>query len=201
MTLIFYEELHEYVLDGVSVPSVSELMEPLRSREYQDIPYDVLEKAAERGTAVHAATERIDKNEAFEFPEEWFGYLEAYRGFLREHEVEWTATEKPMGSRKYGCAGTVDRIGKIDGALALLDIKTTSKIHDKLVIPQLTFYNLLAEENGFPGIERFFILQLKKDGVYRLREYKANPVVALSLLWIYDFVNDRKGESANNGFI
>ena len=44
MTLIFYEELHEYVLDGVSVPSVSELMEPLRSREYQDIPYDVLGK-------------------------------------------------------------------------------------------------------------------------------------------------------------
>ena len=129
------------------------------------------------------------------------GYQEANRGFLREHEVEWTATEKPMGSRKYGCAGTVDRIGKIDGALALLYIKTTSKIHDNLVIPQLTFYNLLAEEYGFPGIERFFILQLKKDGVYRLREYKANPVVALSLLWIYDFVNDRKGESANNGFI
>lgn len=201
MTLIFYEDFHEYVLDGVTVPSVSELLEPLRDREYSHVPPRILEEAAERGTEVHTATEMIDNGKEFEFPEEWFGYLEAYQSFLREHEVEWTATEKPLGSRKYGYAGTVDRIGKIDGASALLDIKTTSKIHDKLVIPQLTFYNLLAEENGFPGIERFFILQLKKDGTYRLREYKANPVVALSLLWIYDFVNDREGESANNGFI
>ena len=55
--LVFEEEKHIYMLNGLEIPSVTRIMEPLSQHEYGAIDKWVLEKAANRGTAVHNSIE------------------------------------------------------------------------------------------------------------------------------------------------
>ena len=193
MPLVFEEETHRYFLDGKEVPSVSALLEPLNKSVYSDIPSDILQAAAERGTAVHRATEDIDAGISFDFCEEWFGYIEAYMDFKKEHEVKWFATEQMYASKKHKFAGTVDRVGMIDDNFSILDIKTTSTIHKTLVIPQLTLYEMLYDEEvGVDKVEKRYILQLQKKGKYKLQEFEQNAKLAKALLEIYKFKEKNK---------
>jgi len=47
----FFEELHEYRVDGVLVPSVTQALKETGMIDYSMIPQDVLQSAAKRGTA------------------------------------------------------------------------------------------------------------------------------------------------------
>ena len=49
---------HIYRFDGQRVPSVTQILEPLI--DYSGVPNGVLQYAADRGTAVHLATEFYD---------------------------------------------------------------------------------------------------------------------------------------------
>ena len=55
--LQFCEKTHTYTVNGFVVPSVSEIMKPLSAAHYGGIDTDTLNKAANRGTIVHAAVE------------------------------------------------------------------------------------------------------------------------------------------------
>ena len=55
--LTFEEEPHIYRLNGVAIPSVSKLMEPLRNLSYSRVDRKTLEKAAAKGTTVHNSIE------------------------------------------------------------------------------------------------------------------------------------------------
>ena len=55
--LTFEEEKHIYRLDGKYVPAVSTVMKPLSQVLYKDVDEAILNKAAERGTAVQNAIE------------------------------------------------------------------------------------------------------------------------------------------------
>lgn len=194
MGLVFKEETHQYFLDGKEIPSVSKVLEPLHSLVYSDdIDSLVLAAAAARGTAIHEATEVIDATGGAEVPKKWQGYTDAYHSFLKEHNVTWLYTEHQLGSSKYGFAGTVDRIGEIDGNNCILDIKTTYKIHDKLVIPQLTAYQMLATENGLSTThQKLYILQLQNTGAYTLQEFKSDEKIFKALLTMYEFMNHKE---------
>lgn len=188
MPLVFHEETHQYFLGGKEIPSVSMLLEPLNKSVYQSIPRDILEAAADRGKAVHKATENIDAGLQFDFCEEWFGYIEAYTNFKKEHSIKWFASEQMYASKKHKFAGTVDRIGMVDGNFSILDIKTTATIHKTLVIPQLTFYEMLYDEEvGIDKIEKRYILQLQKKGTYILQEFEPNTKLTKALLEVYKF--------------
>ena len=52
---------HTYLLDGERIPCVSDLCRFVSREVYQDTPQWKMDAAAERGTAVHAATEALDK--------------------------------------------------------------------------------------------------------------------------------------------
>ena len=67
--LTFEEKQHQYWLDGMQIPSVSEIMKPLSAAQYQEVDQEVLNKAAHRGTAVHTAIETYVK----------FGMVDNYR--------------------------------------------------------------------------------------------------------------------------
>ena len=57
--LLFFDECHKYTLDGEELPSVSQLTRFISREIYGDVGQFNLDRAAERGTAVHKATERI----------------------------------------------------------------------------------------------------------------------------------------------
>ena len=59
--LEFLEAEHLYLLDGVIIPSVSEILRFVFPDKYKGVPAEVLSKKAEYGTKVHEAIEILEK--------------------------------------------------------------------------------------------------------------------------------------------
>lgn len=165
--LTFDERTHTYTVDGVPLPSVTEVTRFLAYDYKSDRPW-LAEQAARRGTAVHEACALIDYGETPEETPEFAGYLTAYRRFLHDYKPDWELIEHPMGSLDLGYAGTLDRCGMIDGARCILDIKT-GQLHPPAVDAQLTAYcQLLGNERGIL-CPMLYALKLSRDGTYTLQ--------------------------------
>ena len=199
--LKFFDEGHRYELDGIELPSVSEISR-FASREVygNDISKYVLDKACERGTAVHKATEELDKTGKCEISPEYVEYLNAYVKFRKDFNIkEYTYIEKPFADEETGYAGTLDRVYVIDedfaksvkkhcktdisnciGEYAIIDLKTSSTVKKQLAQIQLPAYsNLLCPRFVFSprsldSVGFLGILHLKKDGKYKLTPYEDN---------------------------
>jgi len=122
----FDRDRHEYRLDGVAIPSITNLLRPIYEAELSHIPdQDAVEAARERGTKAHAEVERFNRGECDEFES---GYTLAWSrfcaatGFKATH-VEYSTYHPTL---KFGC--TIDALGTLaDGRLFLPDVKTGSK--------------------------------------------------------------------------
>lgn len=165
--LKFYDEGHIYEYRGERIPSVSEILRFMSREVYGDIDKYVLDNAAQRGTAVHSATEALDRYGTVECSEDIYGYIQAYARFLNEHTVEWKYIEAPIAHRRMKYAGTIDRAGIVDGCFAIVDLKTNAAIKKPLVKAQLNGYRKLLTERR-ERIENLYCLQLLPDGRYRL---------------------------------
>lgn len=165
--LKFYDEGHIYEYRGERIPSVSEILRFMSREVYGDIDKYVLDNAAQRGTAVHSATEALDRSGTVECSEDIYGYIQAYARFLNEHTVEWKYIETPIAHRRMKYAGTIDRAGIVDGRFAIVDLKTNAAIKKPLVKAQLNGYRKLLTERR-ERIESLYCLQLLPDGRYRL---------------------------------
>ena len=192
--LIFYEKSHIYMMGGARLPCVSDLCRFLHKEIYKDAPVWQMEAAADRGTAVHRATELLDKTGTAEISEDYAPYLEAYAAFRREHEVEWELIEHADYHPEYGYAGTIDRYGKVDGILTLLDIKTTYTVYKPLCSASLNLYRLMLEARQ-KGVERLLIIHLKKDGTYKLIEFAFDDAVPMALLTLHNVLKKKRRKS------
>lgn len=173
MKVEFREDTHEYFVDGVNVPSVTEVLSVLTGSHYGSINPAVLARAAAKGTAVHEACEMID----YGFPpdmveSEIAGYVEGYMAFLRDYKPQWERIEEIVVGEYLGdkFAGRLDRYGYIDGHPAVLDIKTTSNPNRMQYVSlccQTAAYWLALdhEEHDYP---KRYGLYLKPNGDYRL---------------------------------
>lgn len=176
MDLTLDERNHKYMdEEGNIIPSVTEIISMISGDAYRNINPAVLEHAAEKGRLVHEWCEQFDYGcEEDQVPSELEPYCRAYMDFCRDYRPEWTAIESMVycnvTETGEGYAGTVDRIGKIDGKLCVVDIKTiaspTTKDHIK-VCCQTAAYSMASNVWG----ERY-ALYLKPDGKYRLLDCK-----------------------------
>lgn len=189
--LVFYEKGHVYMLDGVELPSVSELCRFLTREVYKDAPRWAMEAAAERGTAVHKAAQQLDTAGTCEIEEEYLPYLRAYKAFLKAHKVEWSLIESPMHHPILSYAGTIDRYGLVDGKWTLVELKTSSVLQHVLVMAQTNLYRLMLIENGLP-VEQIYALHLKKDGKYRYAPVQISEGLARSLLCLHNTLKKKR---------
>lgn len=192
MSLKFYDEGHIYEYNGAIIPSVSELLRFLSHEVYGEIDKYILDRAAERGTAVHLATQAIDETGSVDVTDDIAGYIEAYVKFRREHTVEWDYIEKPIAEPKMLYAGTIDRAGLVDGKKAIVDIKTNATVKKMLVKAQLNGYAKLTETIGFVP-ERLYCLQLAKDGKYRLYDTKMDDTEFMACYALHQAMKRRHG--------
>lgn len=192
--LEFYDKGHIYMQGGERIPCVSDLCRFIHKEIYKDAPVWQLEAAADRGTAVHKATEVLDTTGTAEISSEYAPYLEAYAAFLREHSVEWELIEHPDYHPEYGYAGTIDRYGKVDGIRTLLDIKTTYTVYKPLCSASLNLYRMMLEARQ-KRVERLTILHLKKDGKYKLISFDFDDSVPLSLITIHNALKKKRRKS------
>jgi hypothetical protein len=141
----FIEDTHTYIVDGVIVPSVSEILkEVIFYDKYRDVPDFVLKQAAEFGTHVHHAIEHDDASAL-----SWTESLVFDKWLLLKHD--YNITPKVHECRihyELEYAGTFDMIADVDGEDVLIDIKTTSKLDLEYLSWQLSMY---AFAYGFKG--------------------------------------------------
>ena len=168
MSFTFTEEPHSYHLDGVRLPSVSEIIAPLV--DYSMVSMATLAFAATRGKAVHKACELLDFGELDEdsVDPRIAGYVDGYRKFLFDFSPLWSIIETPMYHPSLLYAGTPDRFGVAGGVRAVVDLKSIAA-ETPAVFVQCSGYDLMVEELGGSGAEEMWALYLKPDGTYRLR--------------------------------
>lgn len=99
--LTFDEVTHQYFIDGVAVPSVTQLVAPL-GEDFDDMDADMeltVEAAADRGATMHAyIAYRLGGGAAtdFELPSQCLPYADAVELFLSEHSTTPMLIETPM---------------------------------------------------------------------------------------------------------
>lgn len=169
--LVFNAEEHRYTLDGEELPSVTEICRFLQVDIAANAKPWLRDQAADLGSRVHTWCMVHDYGDLDlgDVEQDALPYVEAYIGFCRDYKPQWELIEHPMGNVELGFAGTLDRFGVIDGRPALLDIKTTSKLHKEALSAQLMGYSLLLGKEGLLP-EICYGLRLDKHGCYDLVE-------------------------------
>lgn len=163
--LTFDEDKHIYRLNGIIVPSVTQVMKPLSDETYRDVDSKVLRRAAGKGTAVHNAIENYLDFGIEDVDPGYSGYFTAFLRWFDEYKPQVIATEYRLYHKFMGYAGTADLICDIGGKPYVIDYKTTQRIEELLVKVQLKAY---SQALGSLGAEpkRAASLHLKKDGTF-----------------------------------
>lgn len=171
--LTFEEGTHTYKLNGIEVPSVTTLMQPLSHKVYGDADPDVLARAAARGTAVHQAAENYARFGIEDVAPEHAGYFEAFKSWWNANKPVILGTECRVYHKELGYAGTCDLLCIIDDQTTLVDYKTTSSVAHMLTMVQLEGYGRAWESHGLK-IDRREILHLQNSGKYTETIYPKN---------------------------
>lgn len=176
--LQFDAEHHTYTFEGRRVPSVTQLLEPIKP-DFSMVPPDVLEAKRLLGTVVHEACQFDDEGDLDDetVPEAVDPYLSAWRKFRADTGAVILANERKMYHPALGYAGTVDRIASISREMWVIDLKTSVAPYASYAV-QTAGYVELAKAVDWPDADfKRASVHLFNDGTYKLVPYK-NPADA-----------------------
>lgn len=140
-TLEFIDDSHTYLVDGIIVPSITQILSVKFGRKYASVNRDVLQRASEAGTQVHEAIERWCRfGEESDLVE-----LRNFKFLMKHYDFSVVDNEVPVilfdGDEPIS-AGRLDlvlqRYGKFGGA----DIKRTSTLDKDYLFYQLNLYRI-----------------------------------------------------------
>lgn len=166
--LIFDEENHIYTLDGVRVPSVTQILSELS--DFSKVNPILLEKAQLFGTATHRACHLADIGDLDmeSLDPALLPYLKSWQKFKKDFGItRFLEIEKQVYSKQQRYAGCLDRLTY---NLALIEIKTSTSIPITTGL-QLIGYQTAYREMTKIRIKRRLCVQLL-EGTYKLQEYK-----------------------------
>lgn len=171
MTLHFEPETHTYRVQGAIIPAVTHVIDPLH--DLSGIPAATLEYASARGKAVHLATELYDFDDLDidSLDPEIVPYLKAWIKFREETSLSIGMIEEKLFHSVYRYAGALDRVITLFGSDAILDIKCVAKLNPATAIQTAAYKELVEKNTAYKNLKRYAV-QLKRDGKYKLEEYK-----------------------------
>ena len=167
----FNEASHEYRVDGVVYPSITQVIESAGLVDYSHIPADELKFFQDRGTGVHRACWFDDDNDLDEATVDplIIFRLYAWRKFRQEMPFTVVKSEERGFDRIYGFAGTPDRLVAFpDARRAVIELKS-GPIQAAAAIQTAAQAHLLSP--GSPERYRRFAVHLRGDGSYSVKEF------------------------------
>ena len=176
MSNYFKEETHEYFIDDVKYPSVTDIAKPISFERLDALQKSMLERARLRGQIVHELCEdyllcgEVDES-AIEG--EILPYFASFVEWVRTYRPKVIFTEKRLFSKDMGYCGCLDLLCEIDGKIVLIDYKATSTIDKKSLSVQLAGYEQLLYHCLGIKVDKFMVLHLKKQG-YNYKEITPN---------------------------
>ena len=140
-TLEYDDDSHIYIVDGVIVPSITQILATKFGGKYDGVNRATLQRAAERGTAVHEAIEAYCKTGADDGSKEVrnFKFLQSHYGF------EVCSNELPVlifNNHTLVAAGRLDMVMMTSAEIAIADIKTTATLDKEYLAYQLNLYRI-----------------------------------------------------------
>jgi hypothetical protein len=137
------------------------------------------DKAAVRGTDVHALAEELLHGREVDIPEHLVGYVEGYVRFLDTWQPTPILTERPSASRTHWYAGTPDAVVTLpSGERLLMDWKTGKRVYGEHAL-QLAAYAhaefYVDEDNTeqpMPEVDGLAVVHVTPTGtdVYRVTD-------------------------------
>lgn len=171
MTLAARTTPTTYLIDGTPYPRVTTILGLVR--DFSSIPLDVLDHAAERGTAVHRACWILEADPSglawSSLHPEIVPYVKAFQQAKRALGWQAVGAEQLVVSRRYGYAGTADLlVTGIGGShLTILDLKTGMP-HPSHALQVAAYAEAYREQTTTRRTIGRSILYLTASGAYRL---------------------------------
>ena len=145
--LEYFDDEHIYLVDGIVVPSITQLLKVKFGNKYDAVSRATLQRAADAGTAVHEAIERYckDGTEA-DIPE-----LKNFKFLQRQCKFEVLENETPIIlflDDEPIAAGRLDMVIELPSANGMsrniggADIKRTSTLDKEYLGYQLNLYRI-----------------------------------------------------------
>ena len=182
-SLEFDEDTHTYLVDGVIVPSVTQIVKKQFGKMYENVPPAVLKRASERGLTVHEAIETYCKTgEKVEMEE-----LDGFIRLVEQNKITVLANEVPVLFVKERplFAGRLDmyieKQGANDGDFAIADIKTTYRLDNSYLGYQLNLYRVAFEQSYKMDITKLYGMHLR-DKTAKLVEIPINDFIVREVL-------------------
>lgn len=162
-------------------------------------PWRDRDKAARRGSEVHALAERISRGEEVEVPDELIGHVDACCAFMADWQPEFHVLERPCFSRKHRYGGTFDWIAAIPRiGLCLGDWKTNRSGPFGEVGLQMAAYRhadfYLADDGSevaMPSLDECVVVWLTHEG-YELLPVQADAAVFRTFLYVQQVAHFQK---------
>jgi hypothetical protein len=148
------------------LPTVTECIAPWV--DWSKIPPGVLQAAADRGTAVHAACANIAQGiPVIGISVECAGYVDSFRGWFDTIVEEVLLIEERLFDEANGYCGQIDLlVGTKQGEIWLIDVKTPLALSKSWRVQLAAYHHLCdlwAEKNNV-CLDRYGSLRLRPDG-------------------------------------
>lgn len=179
--LEYYDQEHTYIVDGVIVPSITEILKIKFGDKYKYVDQRMLKRAADAGTAVHNAIQNyVESGERSDLPElRNFIFLKEQFGFdvvgCEIPLILFSDDEKPLAAGR--CDLVIMQNGEIGGA----DIKRTANLDREYLAYQLNLYRSAFRQSY--GLEWLFLRGIHlRDDVRRYVKIPINEEIPMELV-------------------
>jgi len=182
----YYDDEHMYLVNGVIVSSITQLLKKRFGGKYDGVNSAVLNKAAEEGTKVHKVIELYCKNGEESDIEE----LRNFKFLRKKYGFEVLDNEVPIVLFDEGepiAAGRLDMALKMGDDIGLADIKRTSVLDKEYVGLQLNLYRLAYQQCYDTEITILKAIHLREDK----RKFVDIPI---NESYTLDFIKENKNE-------
>ena len=136
----YFDDIHKYLVNGVIVPSVTEILEKIFPNKYKNVPRETLMRKATYGTIIHNYIEQYENG----FITQELNYIQeaSFRQYLKlkdKYNINVLEQEKIVNYKDV-YAGRFDIYGEVNGVISLCDIKTTASLDKEYLSWQLSLY-------------------------------------------------------------
>lgn len=136
----YFDDIHKYLVNGVIVPSVTEILEKIFPNKYKNVPRETLMRKANYGTIIHNYIEQYEKGlitQELNYVQE--ASFKQYLKLKDKYNIEVLEQEKIVNYKDV-YAGRFDMIADIGIDCCLCDIKTTASLDKEYLSWQLSLY-------------------------------------------------------------
>ena len=187
-TLEYIDDIHVYLCDGVIVPSITQMLKLKFGGKYDNVSRQTLQRAAEKGTEVHAAIENYCKTGEDNGLKE----VHNFKFLQKAYNFRTIGNEIPVILFMDGTpvsAGRLDLVLEIDGKIGLADIKRTATLDKEYLAYQLNLYRIAYQQCYNTPIDFLKGVHLRED-TRKFVDIPINEERAIEIVKEYERLNN-----------